>query len=709
MVTQSRRDFLKFSASLAGATAATTLLPESIRKALAIEPATVTGTIQDVQHIVVFMQENRSFDHYLGHLSGVRGYNDRFPVTLPNGQPVWFQPRKEDPTKVIAPFRYDTTNPAVNAQCIGGLPHTWATTHGAINHGRGDQWAVQKTNMTMGYHVRDDIPFHYALADAFTVCDHYFCSIPGNTHPNRMYLMTGMVDPLATGGGPLLDNTDYIDNQFDAIQLQPFSWTTYPERLEKAGISWQVYQQGTGFDNFTGNYGTNMLAAFQNIVNAPAGSSLQQRGNSTRTLDQLKADVQANALPQVSWLLPPAAYSEHPKFTPLYGANYISTILDALTSNPEVWSKTVLFIMYDENDGLFDHMVPPQPPTFIANPPVNVGASTVDISLERHNVVTATQQGTYTADTLPYGLGPRVPMFVVSPWSKGGFVSSQVFDHTSVLQFIEQRFGVKETNISPWRRAVCGDLTSTLDFTKSDASFPSLPNTANYVATADLQCALPTSQAAPAATAAPSIAAQEPGTRLARATPYELHVNGQLSNAGYTITFANGGTAGAHFWVYTNDATAMPRAYTVEAGKQLSDTWALDAGGGYVVHVYGPNGYFRRFIGSASGEAAAHPDLTTCYDVANGNVYVTLANGGSAAMTVTAVDLAYGQAPRTLTIPAGKSVESHWDLSCSASWYDLQFTVADNPSWLRRIAGHVETGRISTTDPAAKAPVTKAI
>ena len=87
--------------------------------------------------------------------------------------------------------------------------------------------------MTMGYHVRDDIPFHYALADAFTVCDNYFCSIPGNTHPNRMYLMTGMVDPLGTGGGPLLDNTDYIDNQFDKIKLPPFNWTTYPERLER--------------------------------------------------------------------------------------------------------------------------------------------------------------------------------------------------------------------------------------------------------------------------------------------------------------------------------------------------------------------------------------------------------------------------------------------------------------------------------------------
>ena len=508
MATHSRRDFLKFSAGLAGATAATALLPESIRKALAIEPNTVTGTIQDVQHIVVFMQENRSFDHYLGHLSGVRGYNDRFPVTLPNGKPVWFQPRQEDTSSVIAPFRYDTTNPGVNAQCIGGLPHTWATTHGAIDNGRADQWAVQKSNMTMGYHVRDDIPFHYALADAFTVCDNYFCSIPGNTHPNRMYLMTGMVDPLGTGGGPLLDNTDYIDNQFDKIKLPPFNWTTYPERLEKAGISWQIYQQGTGFDNFTGNYGTNMLACFNNFVNAPAGSSLQTRGMSTRPITQLKADVQANALPQVSWLLPPAAYSEHPKFTPLYGAYYLSTILDALTSNPDVWSKTVLLIMYDENDGFFDHVVPPSAPT-LPGP----GMSTVDVSLERHNVVTSTQTGTYTADNLPYGLGPRVPMFVVSPWSKGGFVCSQVFDHTSVLQFIEKRFGVMETNISPWRRAICGDLTSALDFSKSDATLPTLPSTQAYVAQADLQCSRASSQTAPASTAQQVVTAQEPGTR----------------------------------------------------------------------------------------------------------------------------------------------------------------------------------------------------
>jgi phospholipase C len=704
MVTSSRRNFLKLSAGLAGATAATALFPDAIRRALAIEPNSVTGTIKDVEHVVVFMQENRSFDHYLGHLSGVRGYNDRFPVTLPNGDPVWFQPRQEDATKVIAPFRYDTTNSAVNAQCIGGLPHTWLTTHGAIDGGRGDKWAAQKTNMTMGYHTRADIPFHYALADAFTVCDNYFCSIPGNTHPNRMYLMTGMVDPLGTGGGPLLDNIDYIDNQFDTIKLNPFTWTTYPERLESAGISWQVYQQGTDFDNYTGNYGTNMLACFQNFVNAPTGSSLQQRGMSTRNLAQLKADVQANALPQVSWLLPPAAYSEHPKFTPLYGANYIATILDALTSNPEVWSKTVLFIMYDENDGFFDHIVPPQAPTL-----PNTGASTVDISLERHTLVTASQQGTYTADNLPYGLGPRVPMFVVSPWSRGGYVNSQVFDHTSVLQFIEQRFGVQEPNISPWRRTICGDLTSSLDFTASDPSFPTLPSTSNYIAQADQQCARTTSQTAPAATAEQTVEAQEAGTRPARAIPYELHVNGQLQSGGYVVTFANTGKQGAHFWVYTADTTATPRHYTVEAGKQLSDTWTLDANGNYTVNVYGPNGFYRRFQGSASADAAAHPDITTCYDVANGHVYVALANNGTTALTVTCTDNAYAQAPQVVSMPAGKSVEAHFDLSCSASWYDLTFTMAGNTAWVRRIAGHVETGKVSTTDPAATAPVIKAL
>jgi phospholipase C len=333
--------------------------------------------------------------------------------------------------------------------------------------------------------------------------------------------------------------------------------------------------------------------------------------------------------------------------------------------------------------------------------------STVTTDGEIHNVVNPLRGGSYTADGLPYGLGPRVPMTVVSPWTKGGFVCSQVFDHTSVIRFIEARFGVHEPNITAWRRAVCGDLTSAFNFRTPDASMPSLPDTSNYKSMADNQCS---TQPAPAVPVTPGpMDPQETGTRPTRPLPYELHVNGQLINRTYSLTFANTGQQGAHFWVYTSIASAMPRRYTVEAGKQLTDVWALDANGQYWVTVYGPNGFFRRFSGSASADAAALLELVTCYDVANGNVYLTLSNNASTELALTVADSVYGQPPRTLTVPAGKTVEDHWDLSCSSNWYDLQVTVATDAAWLRRIAGHVETGKPGLTDPAATAPVTQAL
>ncbi|MFT4435683.1 phospholipase domain-containing protein [Caballeronia sp. 15715] len=325
--------------------------------------------------------------------------------------------------------------------------------------------------------------------------------------------------------------------------------------------------------------------------------------------------------------------------------------------------------------------------------------------------MTAAQAGTYTADNLPYGLGPRVPMTVVSPWSNGAFVCSQVFDHTSVLQFIEKRFGVIEANLTPWRRAICGDLTSAFDFSKPDATVPPLPSTTGYIAAADMQCALPTGQTAPAATAPQAIAAQEPGTRPARPLPYELHVNGtlQVKSQTYTLSFANTGKVGANFYVYTADPTAMPKRYTVEAGKQLSDTWPADKNGQYSLSVVGPNGYFRRFTGAVAADAAVQAETVTCYDVANGNVYLTLGNQGTAPVVFTVTDLAYGQPPRSITVPAIKTAEDHWDLSCSSNRYDLHVTMPSNPAFQRRLAGHVETGRAGTSDSAATAPVTKAV
>ena len=425
---------------------------------------------------------------------------------------------------------------------------------------------------------------------------------------------------------------------------------------------------------------------------------------SARTVAQLKIDVQEDHLPQVSWLLPPAAYSEHPNYTPLYGAAYMAGILDALTSNPEVWSKTALFIMYDENDGLFDHIVPPQPPTVPGS-----GLSTVAIDLERHDFVSRSQAGEYTADNLPYGLGPRVPMMVVSPWTKGGFVCSQVFDHTSVLQFIEKRFGVRETNITGWRRAICGDLTSAFDFAKGDVQLPTLPDTSAYVLLADAQCRRPQMQSAPSADIPFAAFGQEPGARPARPLPYELIVNGKIERThaqgfSYAIGFENTGRQGAHFWVYSGDPAVAPRSYTVEAGKRLDDIWAISTTQPYQLSVYGPNGFFRRFSGT---RAAIGLQTSARYELSNRKTHlvVRLQNLGKLPIRVHVSDQAYGAGMRTHKLAPGTSLDDPWDLSGQANWYDLRVSCdsANCSQW--RFAGHVENNFASSSDPAAVAPV----
>jgi phospholipase C len=556
--------------------------------------------------------------------------------------------------------------------------------------------------------LRSDIPFHYALADAFTVCDAYFSSIPGPTHPNRAYLMTGTIDPTGTQGGPLIDNNDYVD-LYKPPQYQLLSWTTYPERLQAAGISWQVYQQGLNNDSaYTGNFGVNILQNFANYINAKPGSALYERAQTIRTIADLKADVLAGNLPQVSWLIPPAAYSEHPSYTPAYGAEYTAQILDALTSNPEVWSKTVLFIMYDENDGLFDHLVPPQPPATPAK-----GQSTVSIGDELHTVVNPKRGDTGSPDGLPYGLGARVPMTIVSPWTKGGFVCSQVFDHTSVIRFIETRFGVQEPNISQWRRAVCGDLTSAFDFSTPDSRVPSLPDTSNYINMADLQCSTQPRPTVPTNFAA--ITPQEPGVRFARALPYQLHASCTVQSAQnqLAITFANVGQQGAHFYVYSTNRTDGPWGYTVEAGKALGATFNIAlTNGQYAFSVHGPNGFFRAMAGTVSqansalqAKNGAQPEVSTFYDVANGNIFLVFENNGSATANLTITDSAYGASARQVTVPAGGALEERWNLAESHHWYDLIVTDNDDATFLRRLAGHIEIGRTSISDPAAVAPI----
>ena len=445
-----RRRFLQ----LAGGTAALAALNESIARAASLPAKRRTGTIADVEHVVVLMQENRSFDHYFGTMKGVRGFGDPRPVTLPSGKPVWHQ---QDGGKEVLPFHPDADN--LGMQFIAGLDHDWAGGHKAFNNGAYDQWIPAKSERTMAYLKRDDIPFHYALADAFTVCDDYHCSFIGATDPNRYYMLTGHVGNDGKGGGPVLGN-----------QELGYDWTTYAERLEQAGVSWKVYQDiGDGLDAagkwgwikdaYRGNYGDNSLLYFNKYRNAKPGDPLYDKARTGTNVkagdgyfDILKADVKADRLPQVSYIAAPEAFCEHPNWPVNYGAWYIAQILDALTSNPAVWGKTALFLTYDENDGYFDHIVPPYTPK-----DANQGLSTVDTKLDHFP-----GDSSYAAGH--YGLGQRVPMLVISPWSTGGFVNSEVFDHTSIIRFMEKRFGVEEPNISPWRRAICGDLTSAFDF-----------------------------------------------------------------------------------------------------------------------------------------------------------------------------------------------------------------------------------------------------
>ena len=216
-----------------------------------------TGTLQDVEHVVIFMQENRSFDHYYGTLRGIRGFSDTSAVQLTNGNSTLYQPNGKN---YILPFHLAN-------QCVEDLNHSWSGGHEAWHNGRWDRWVSAKTTTTMAYYTRAEIPFHYALADAFTVCDAYHCSVLGPSNPNRMYLWTGMIDPRKTGGGPVLDNSE---------PAKGYGWTTYPERLEQAGVSWKVYQEGDNFDD-------NALAWFTPFINALPGSALFNKGMARAT------------------------------------------------------------------------------------------------------------------------------------------------------------------------------------------------------------------------------------------------------------------------------------------------------------------------------------------------------------------------------------------------------------------------------------------
>ena len=701
MVAQGRRGFLGMAAAAAGST----LFPAVIREALAVPANNVTGTLADVEHVVIFMQENRSFDHYFGTLSGVRGFDDPRAITLPSGLPVWYQPTAA--SSQVLPFHFDVHN--TSALSVG-TNHSWK---GAQQTWQGwDAWVKQKTALSMGYFDRADIPFYYALADAFTICDAYHCSIFGATDPNRMFMLSGTNRGWLASMGSLYNispsgyyhNDPAQDNISPAVTAAAPNWTTYAETLQANQVSWKVYQEWD-------NYGDNYLAYFRNFrVNADgtrlsSSSPLYQRGrmlapgsteaNSGGTRgDWLVAsfadDVRNGRLPQVSWICAPNDYTEHAPNSPNAGENIAARLLAALVANPTTWSKTVFLLTYDENDGFFDHMPAPVPPLSAA-----MGRTTLADIGEFENY-----QG------VPVGLGPRVPMLVVSPWTKGGRVCSQLFDHTSQLRFLEEwlvargkaRAAVACQQISPWRRTVCGDLTSAFDFAHPDKTWPaSVPATTSY--------ALVNGKPTPAPPAQQVLPRQEAcrdpsNTRPACVLPYQLTVDGLASTSRQlALSFRNTGRAGASFIVYSSVRSDGPWYYALEAGKSINaETWTWTTPS-YELSAYGPNGFLRQFKGSTAA-TAARPEVRVEYDLAMPGVVLYLTNlGGTEACTFTIRDNGYGATTRLHTVAPSATVAVIRVVRESFGWYDLSITCSSDAMYLRRVAGHVETGMTARTDP----------
>ena len=573
------------------------------------------GTIKDVQHVVILMQENRSFDHYYGSMQGVRGYNDPNIRLFQNGSSVLFQPNG---TNFVLPF------PLAN-DCNYNV---------------------------MGYYTRTGLPFYYALADAYTICDANFCSVDAPTFPNRIFLFTGTIDPAGTHGGPSLG---------DNAPTNGYTWTTYPERLQSAGVTWKVYRP-------PGDWFGDALQWFAPYKNAAPGNPLYDRGVATvnDVIGALAADVTNGTLPQVSWVIPMDGFvSEHPPWSVQRGEWFVHQVVAALAANPAIFNSTVFILTYDENGGFFDHALSPLAPPGTGDELVTSGRA---------------------------GLGFRVPMIIASPWTRGGRVCSQVFDHTSVIRFLETWTGVQETNISAWRRQVCGDLTSAFDFAHPDFSVPALPPAPRQGCDGVLV----------SPPAIQSVPVQEPGVRPACPLPYQpdASCSTDCNSNRVFITLTNAGAASVHFVIFANAFRADgPWQYDAAPSGSVRDSFAVPpaANGGYDFTCYGPNGFQRRFAGNIYKDCN-QVEIASLINPATNGLSLRMMNSSTSAVSFTVTDTRYAGTNWIFNVlPAGSTTNTYFVLT-NHGWYDLTVMVDADTNFVRHLAGHVENGSFSYTE-----------
>lgn len=594
----------------------------------------------------------------------------------------------------------ETNRPQSDTQNLGSTPHTYPNAVGAANRGWWDGWIEHKTETCMAHLERRDVAFQVALGNAFTFCDAAYCSMHGGTNPNRNYMWSG-----TTGFEPNKPGVRAVLNTGNDYDHPGYEWTTYPERLEAAGISWQIYQE---WDNY-GDNSVEYFVPFKKVGNKilahitpPKGvdkflttehvydtlNKLEDAAERDRILAEMAKgresltaaekslfdramyrslpgslsgrfadDVAKGRLPKVSWLVPPAKLSEHPSVSsPELGARITYELLDAIASNPTVWDHTVFILLFDENDGLFDHVPSPTPPR-----------SYSDDWYDGH----------------PMGPGPRTPLTVVSPWSVGGRINSEVFDITSTLMFLEKVTGVKEPNISRFRRDVVGDLMSTLDFDRG-ASRPGIPEAK--------RAAEPGVRWKPDAPDSQVMPAQRARRRRSIPTPYALAATGVVHGDSLAVTVSNTGTLGAAVTVY--DYANLPDEPDHHVVKGEVNVAVPLKKGAYDLAVRGPDRFVVDMAGNASG-AGVELGMTLSPRTRGKHVEIVLTNRSKRALMVTLTDEAYGNRRKTVRVRARGTVAVPWTLS--GGWYDVSATCTQDPDWTRRFTGRVSSRHSTLT------------
>jgi len=776
-----RREFLEKSSLLLAGLGTSSVLHPSILKALAIDPA-AQSTFYDAEHVVILMQENRSFDHAFGALKGVRGFLDKRAFVKQDGHSVFFQ--KNDEGKYASPARLDLRN--TKSTWMSSLPHSWADQQKALNKGKYDQWLQAKASgnkdyknipLTLGYYNREDLPFYYQLADAFTIFDQYFCSSLTGTTPNRLFLWSGTLREQQNGKV----KANVVNENIDYDKARQAKWKSFPEILEQQNVSWKIYQneislpkgmsgeQEAWLSNFTDNpiewfskFNVKFSKGYyQNIPNIIAylkqeieknpkqkekleammaevqedqvkyhpdnysklskeEKNLHEKAFTTNSNDpdywkleigkdengerlvvpegdvlfQFRKDVEEKKLPLVSWLVAPEHFSDHPG-SPWYGAWYISEVLNILTKDPETWKKTIFIINYDENDGYFDHVLPFAPPVNPSQPVDMNGKEGVEYVDQSQEYMSDPSLKNYEKIEGTVGLGYRVPMIIASPWTKGGFVNSEVSDHTSVLQFLEKfimkkyKKDVHVDNISDWRRAVCGDLTSAFNSSSVKAPKMDYLNQKDYAKTINAAKNKPVPDLkwySENELNGNLLEIQERGLKPSNPLPYHFDVNLE----GEQIKMTNLKENGVPLLIYDRtqfNSIHYHFSYALYSKQELTHTVNS---GAYDYEIFGPNGFFRKFKGNNI------PDLEVILVnmTSKNQVELIIRTHKNKKASIHLEDL-YGKTQKTITVqkPEEKIII---DLDKNKGWYDLILTFNDH---LWHFAGRVETGKVSVSDP----------